>query len=278
MARVILCTGRRSRVPLRLHNVNKELFSAEEICYYLYHHAATAEDYITETALAEYYETELGLPAVAERLRVLKASEAGVKEYATVVFGATGMYTEEEIAEYLREIDRLQELKPWQRQKAKADVYLEHRNYRDAMLQYEQLLRNRKENEMPEVAAGNVYHNLAICELHISGAGSAAGHFADAYEKNRSQESLRSYLTALRLAQKDNEYLTALNQYEVSEFMRTEMDAALFECMVEAGESPEYQELVRIKKLFSEGQLTEYQAATRVLLDEFKRQYRLDNM
>ncbi len=278
MARVVLCAGRRSRVPLCLHNVSKELYSAEEICYYLYHHAATAEDYVTEDALAEFYASELNLPAVAERLRVLKVSEAGVKEYATVVFGATGMYTEDEIAEYLRELERLQELKGWQKQKAKADVYLEHRNYRDAMLRYEQLLRNRKENEMPEVATGNVYHNLAICELHISGAGSAVGHFAEAYEKNRSQESLRSYLMALRLAQKDNEYLTALEQREVSEYLRTEMDAQLFECMVEAAESPEYQELVRIKKLFSEGQLKEYREATRALLDEFKRQYRLDNM
>lgn len=278
MARVVLCAGRRSRVPLRLHNVNKELYSAEEICYYLYHHAATAEDYITENALAEFYEKELALPSVAERLRVLKASEAAVKEFVTVVFGATGMYTSEEIAEYMTELERLQDLKGWQKQKAKADTYLAHRNYRDAMQHYEQLLRNRKENEMPEVTTGNVYHNLAVCELHISGAGTAAGHFADAYEKNRSQESLRSYLMALRLAQKDNEYLTALERYEVPELLKTEMDALMFECMVEAAEAPEYQELVRIKKLFSEGQLKEYREATGQLLDGFKRQYRLDNM
>jgi len=278
MARVVLCAGKRSRVPLCLHSINKALYSAEEICFYLYHHATTAEDYIKDSALAEYYETELGLPAVAERLRVLKASEASVKEYAAVIFGATCMYTEEEVAEYINGMERLQDLKVWQKQKAKADVYLTHRNYREAMAVYEQLLRNKRENEMPEVTTGNVYHNLAICELHISGAGSAAGHFADAYEKNRSQESLRSYLIALRLAQKDNEYLTALEQHEVSELMRTEIDGMLFECMVEAGESPEYQELVRIKKLFSEGRLNEYEEATRSLLESFKRQYRMDNM
>lgn len=278
MARVVLCSGKRSRVPLRVHSVTVGLYSAEEICYYLYHHMATAEDYVTDDALPDYYEAELGLPDVATRLRVLKASEAGVKEYVTTLFEATCMYTEEEISEYLRELEQLQELKFWQKQKAKADVYLEHRNYRDAMAVYERLLRERKENGMPEVAAGNVYHNLAICELHITGAGSAAGHFGEAYEKNRSQDSLRSYLIALRLAQKNNEYLTALDRYEVSEYMRTEMDAMLFESMVEAGESPEYQELLRIKKLLSEGQLTEYQQATKELLAGFKKQYRMDNM
>jgi hypothetical protein len=244
----------------------------------LYHHASTAEDYVTQDSLADYYETELGLPSVAERLRVLKASEAGIKEYVSVIFGATAMYTTEEHSEYLKEMDRLLDMKYWQRQKAKADVYLEHRNYRDAIGLYEQLLRNRKENEIPEVATGNIYHNLAVCELHITGAGSAAGHFAEAYEKNRSPESLRSYLIALRLAQKDNEYLTALDTYDVSEYMRTEMDAMMFECMVEAGESREYQELQRIKKLFSEGQLAEYQTATHQLLETFKKQYRADNM
>ena len=278
MARVIVCEGKRSRVPLRLNNVNSPLYSAEEICFYLYHHASTAEDYVTQDSLADYYETELGLPSVAERLRVLKASEAGIKEYVSVIFGATAMYTPEELAEYLKETDRLLDMKDWQRQKAKADVYLEHRNYRDAMGLYEQLLRNRKANEIPEVATGNIYHNLAVCELHITGAGSAAGHFVEAYEKNRSQESLRSYLIALRLAQKDNEYLTALDTYDVSEYMRTEMDAMMFECMVEAGESREYQELQRIKKLFSEGQLAEYQTATHQLLETFKKQYRADNM
>lgn len=278
MARVVVCSGKRSGVPLRLHSVSKGLYSAEEICYYLYHHMATAEDYVREDALPEYYEKELDLPEVATRLRVLKASEAGLREYATVLFEATAMYTEEEVSEYLQELEQLQELKLWQKQKAKADVYLEHRNYREAMAVYERLLRERKENGMPEVAAGNVYHNLAVCELHITGAGSAAGHFAEAYEKNRSQESLRSYLIALRLAQKNNEYLAALDRYEVSEYMRTEMDAMLFESMVEAGESPEYQELLRIKKLLAEGQLTEYQQATKALLTEFKKQYRADNM
>lgn len=278
MARIIVCAGKRSRVPLRLNNVNSPLYSAEEICFYLYHHASTAEDYVTQDILADYYETELGLPAVAERLRVLKASEAGIKEFVTTIFGATAMYTSEEIGEYLKETDRLAELKLWQRQKAKADVYLEHRNYRDAMCLYEQLLRNRKENEIPEVTAGNIYHNLAVCELHITGAGSAAGHFAEAYEKNRSQESLRSYLLSLRLAQKDNEYLTALDTYEVSEHLHTEMDALMLECAIEAGESREYQELVQIKKLFSEGRMKEYREATHQLLEEFKRRYREDNL
>lgn len=278
MARVVSCAGKRSRIALRLHNVNKPLYSAEEVCFYLYHHAATAEDYIMDDTLPGYYETELGLPEVAERLRVLKASEATLKEYVAVLMGATGMYTREEVSEYLREIERLQELKSWQKQKAKADVYLEHRNFRDALGLYERLLRERKENGMSEVAAGNVYHNLAVCELHISGAGTAAGHFAEAYDKNRSPESLRSYLIALRLAQKDNEYLAALTTYEVTELMKTEMDAMLFECMVEAGEASEYREMARIKKLFEEGQLQECRHATEELLLQFKKQYRQDNM
>ncbi len=278
MARVILCAGRRSRVPLCLRNTNKKLYSAEEICYYLYRHAATAEDYLTDEALAEYYEKELGLPDTAQRLRLLAASEAPLKEYAVVLFAATPMYTQEETAEYLEELERLQELKYWQKQKAKADVYLEHRNYRDAVRVYERLLRGRKESGMPETAAGNIYHNLAVCELHISGAGSAGIHFAAAYEKNHNPESLRSYLIALRLAQKDNEYLVALEHYEVPEAMRSEIDAMLFESMVEAGEAPEYQSFLRIKKLLAEGQVEEYRKATQELLAGFKSQYRLDNM
>ncbi|MBQ9766962.1 MAG: hypothetical protein IJW37_02525 [Lachnospiraceae bacterium] len=278
MARVLVCAGRRSKVPLRLQNTNKKLYSAEEVCYYLYHNASTAEDYLTDAALAEYYEKELGLSETAERLRVLAASEATTKEYALLLFSVTPMYTNEEITEFLKELERLEERKYWQKQKAKADVYLEHRNYRDAANVYERLLQDRKESGMPEVAAGNVYHNLAVCELHISGAGRAAEHFANAYEKNRDSESLRSYLFALRLAQKDKEYRAALVSYEVSDALRNEIDTMLFDSVVEAGEDPEYQNVARVKKLLADGQLSEYRHATEELLEGFKKQYRLDNM
>lgn len=278
MARVVLCVGRRSKFPLRLQNVNYQLYSAEEICFYLYNHAATAEDYLMEDALAAYYETQLRLPEVAGQLRMLKASEGTLKDYAMVIFGATRMYTEEEVAEYLKEMERLQEMKYWQKQKVKADVYLEYHNYRDAAVVYERLLRDRKENGMPEAATGNVYHNLAVCELHTLGAGSAGGHFADAYEKNRNPESLCSYLLALRLAQKNTEYRMALERYEVPEAMQTKIDTMLFDSMVEAGESTEYQEFVRVKKLLADGQVAEYHRATKELLEGFKRQYRQDNL
>ena len=278
MARVLVCAGRRSKVPLRLQNTNKKLYSAEEVCYYLYHNASTAEDYLTDAALAEYYEKELGLTETAERLRVLAASEASIKEYALLLFSVTPMYTSEEIGEFLKELEHLEERKYWQKQKVKADVYLEQRNYRDAANVYERLLQDRKESGMPEVAAGNVYHNLAVCELHISGAGRAAEHFANAYEKNRDSDSLRSYLFALRLAQKDKEYGAALVSYEVSDALRNEIDTMLFDSVVEAGEDPEYQNVARVKKLLADGQLAEYRRATEELLESFKKQYRLDNM
>ncbi len=265
-------------MPLRLQNTNIRLYSAEEICYYLYHNAATAEDYLKDPALAEYYEEALGLPETAERIRVLASSGSAAKEYAQLLFSVTPMYTDEEVAEFLKELERLEERKYWQKQKDKADVYLGHRDYRAAANVYERLLRERKENDMPEGTTGKVYHNLAVCELHISGAGRAAGHFAEAYEKNRDTESLRSYLFALRLARKEKEYYAALSQYEVSDALRNEIDTILFDCVVEAGEDPEYQKVAGVKKLLAEGQLSEYRRATEELLEGFKRQYRLDNM
>ena len=119
MARVLACAGRRSTVPFQLQNTNKKVYSAEEVSYYLFHNPATAEDYVKDEALADYYETRLDLPETAERLRLLKASEAGIKEYALLLFSVTLMYTEEEIGEYMAELLRLQDLKYWQKQKAK---------------------------------------------------------------------------------------------------------------------------------------------------------------
>ena len=70
-----------------------------------------AEDYLKDTALAEYYEKELGLEETAERLRVLAASEASLKELALVLYSVTPMYTGEEVEEYLALLEQMQELK-----------------------------------------------------------------------------------------------------------------------------------------------------------------------
>lgn len=278
MARVILCAGRRAKTPIHVGKSNIKLYSAEEICYYLYHNAGTAEDFLSDHQLADFYENELALPEVAKRLRLLDAADALPKEYATVIFGVLPMYTPEEIAEFMMELERLQEMAGWQKQKVRADVYLERRNYREAAGIYENLLQYRKENDLSEVAIGNLYHNLAVCELHTTGPSTAAVHFAEAFEKNRNPESLQSYLLALRLAKKDNDYLNALERYGVSDGMRSDIDTKLLGVVIEAGETADYMRLMRMKKLLAEGQLQEYRQATQSLLEEFKKQYRMDNM
>lgn len=278
MARVIVCAGKRAKKPFHVGKSNVKLYSAEEICYYLYHNAGTAEDFLSDHMLADYYEQELGLPEVAGRLRLLNAAEAQPKEYATVIFGVLPMYSPEEIGEFMLELERIQDMSGWQKQKVRADAYLERRNYREAAGIYENLLRNRKENELTEVAVGNLYHNLAVCELHTTGPGTAAVYFAEGYEKNRNPESLQSYLLALRLAKKDNDYLNALERYGVSEGIRSDIDTKLLGIVIEAGETADYMRLMRMKKLLAEGQLQEYRQATQGLLEEFKQQYRLDNM
>ena len=278
MARVILCAGKRGKHAFRVGKSNIRLFSAEEICYYLYHNAATAEDFLTDPALADYFETELLLPEVAGRLRLLLAADAMPKEYATVIFGITPMYTAEEIAEFMLELEKVSEMPGWQKQKVRADAYLERRNYREAAGIYESLLRSRKEKELSEVAIGNLYHNLAVCELHTTGPGTAAVYFAESYEKNRNPESLQSYLLALRLSKRDNDYLNALERYGVSEQLCSELDTKLLGVTIEAGETADYRRMMRVKKLLEEGQLQEYRQATQSLVEEFKQQYRMDNM
>ena len=278
MARVIVCAGEQSSRPLVVSASNRKLYSAEEVCYYIYHNAEMAEDLFADKSLADFYEFELKLEETAKRLRLLDAADAQAKEYALLLFGVTPMYTEEEIKEYLQELEKFSGLQEWQKQKAKADMYLDHGNYRDASAIYEKLLRSREKNEMSDAIAGNIYHNLAVCELHTTGPGVAGVHFAAAYEKNRNTDSLRSYLLALRLSKKDDEYLQVPDRFPVPESMRSEVDTMLLGTVIEAGETSEYQRLMRVKKMLLEGQIKEYRQATRVLLEEFKKQYRLDNM
>ena len=76
MARVILCETDVATTSYIFPNTKIEVFSYEELCYYIYNNVAlVSEEYIGKKLL-QWIEEELGMPELSMKLRAVKEKES----------------------------------------------------------------------------------------------------------------------------------------------------------------------------------------------------------
>lgn len=277
MGKVIIATGNYVKTPYLLRNTKLKIHSMEELCYCIMKNPELCEDYLYDDELAVFIKEKLGLKERGSLLADLIERDAPLKDLVTVCFCSCDYFTREEIEEFLKEQSRVDLNEGWVRIKSKADSYLRHENYRDAVLNYRMLLKEKEKNGVTSETLGDIYHNLAVALLHTEGFQNAADYFREAYERNHRPESLKQYLLALRFAGEDVMYLSALDIYRVPEDVVQWLNAAFFQTELEAQEVPELAELAAVRLLFEEGKVNEFYQAVERLTEQMKEQYRKYN-
>jgi len=190
------------------------------------------------------------------------------------VFCSCDYFTKEEIEEFLMEQYRVERSEEWVRTKNKADSYLTHANYRDAIVNYRLLLKEKDNYGITSETLGDIYHNLAIALLHTDGFGEAADYFREAYERNNREETLKQYLLALRFSGARKMYESALDIYQVSESTAKWLDVAFFQTELETQEISDFNDLILLRQLIRDGKINDFYANVKRMTEQMKEQYR----
>lgn len=277
MGKLIVTTGNYARTGYLLKNSKQNIYSMEELCYLIIRNPELCEDYLYDEGLARYIRETLGLKERGALLADLIKRDAPLKDLITVVFCSCDYFTKEEIEEFLQEQSKVERSEEWVRTKSKADSYLLQENYRDAVMNYRLLLKEKEAYGITSETLGDIYHNLAIALLHTDGFGEAADYFREAYERNNREESLKQYLLALRFAGDKVMYESALDIYQVSEEVSRWLDAAYFQTELETQEISDFDDLNRIRQLLSNGKINEFYSCVKRMTEQMKEQYRKYN-
>ena len=144
MGKVIITTGNYTKEGYLLKNTKQKIHSIEELCYCIVKNPELCEDYLYDTGLAEYIREEFGLKERGALLADLVERNAPLKDLITVCFCSCDYFTREEIEEFLKEQAKVERSEEWVRTKNKADSYLLHENYRDAIINYHLLLKEKE--------------------------------------------------------------------------------------------------------------------------------------
>ncbi len=277
MGKVIITTGNYSKTPYLLKNSKLRIHSIEELAFCVLKNPELCEDFLYDKDLPAYIENELGLRERASRLAIQIERGAPLRDLMTVVFCSSDYMVKEEIEEFINEFSKVEKSEEWVRVKTKADSYLQIENYKNALINYRNLIKDANAYKITNETLGDIYHNMGVATLHTAGFTEAADYFREAYERNNRDESLKSYLLALKFGENDEEYKTALDIYKISEETGEWMNAALFHTELEAETVPELIELSQAVEYMKAGKYNDFSQTILQLTTEMKDQYRRNN-
>ena len=102
MSGYILCQTKKARSPYFIQNISTNIYTLEELCYYLYHNIYLVDQTIINEALCSWIAQELELPRLAAKLRPKLGKFASAEDILYPVFKEINYLTYEEMKGFPR--------------------------------------------------------------------------------------------------------------------------------------------------------------------------------
>lgn len=206
MSGYILCQTKRAELPYFVENISTNIYSLEELCYYLYHNLYLIDETIMNEELCRWIQEELELPGLAAKIRSKLGKFAVAEDIMYPVFKEINYLTYEELKGLNIRLQKMNDEAPELHKKQKADALMENGMYVHAIQVYQKLLENEKLEEIREGLTESVYHNLGCAYSYLFQMEKAVECFRRAYEGSRSREALETYLIAFGVTRSPAEY------------------------------------------------------------------------
>lgn len=217
MGTVKLCVHEMAKIPYYVEATGIHIYSIEELAYYLYENIYLIDERIVEEKLYFWIERELGMAALAEKLRGGRVTGNHVYNQVMTILHASEYYTEEELNELSEKIKTISGLQTQERMKYKADELLLNENYWAAIAEYERLLSIRQSSRLNVDFYAKVWNNLAACYGRLFLFEKAAGCFENAYQFQKIPEYKEKAYYARKLANYGQEEQEELLESKLSE-------------------------------------------------------------
>lgn len=211
MSQMILETGRYAVKPYSMDKFYVNLYSVEELCYLLVEKAELLDQDVMQPKMVQWLDEQCGLNQLAHTLYALINQKASTVAYVGTILEYVNLYSEEVIARTEEIVKSNEGLNPYERKKAKADYLLQNRKYHGAMEQYHDLLAQIPETD--RLLKAKILHNIGVACAGMFMFRQAAEWFMQSYQTDQDNESLMSYLSAMRMEYQDKDYIAFISEH-----------------------------------------------------------------
>ena len=255
MVKIILCRGQRTDKPYVTPQTDIKLYSAEELCYYIYNNIYLIGQDLIDDNLIQFLQA-VGEGELAARVKKLKESGASLAQILVTILKSIDYYSVAEIEQLKEILNTLGKQSVCERLKARGDGYLNAKFYFAAISCYESIIKDYKGKDLLAADYAKVYHNLGTAYARMFMYEKAVEYYDEAYRLGQHEESKKCSIAASIMAKKDKEPVNVdvqEDEYVVQRELETLMDNARY--------SDEYRELEDIDRLKGDGNLTQFNQA-----------------
>lgn len=275
MGELILCNQTIAAMPYYLENASLNVYSMEEICYYIENELYLLDADFMDEELCIWFERELGLKKLSERLRQVIYQGGTLLEFVEPILAECGYCSEASVKHILKVVEEMQNKSAFECGKIRADRFMENKKYDNAAMEYRRLLAMEEECKKQPVLTGNIWHNLGVSYAGLFLFEEAAECFLGAYALNQNQESLNEALAAFRCKKDAAGGEQVRKAYGISE----EEYRTLSEGWTKSSRATEITEFEQqLDALFAQGQeLLTADGEILSVIEEWKRDYKKIN-
>jgi len=277
MDKIRLSCGHRTTNPYLFEKMMARVFSAEELCYCIMLDAYLLDETFVSLELAEWLGRECGLDDLEKGLRTAIRNNCSVDDFARMILDYVGFYSKDIIEETCIVIRDNASLSFYEKNKARADYYLMSGRVMLALSAYNELLESIPEKEKKVRSA--IWHNCGYAYTKLFRYSEAAKAYYCSYKTLPEDDTLKQFLTALRLAKTDTEYLEYVTGHPEFYEMSQKVEHNISKVSGQFEGTDEYRMLVAMKVLREDGtgyteQVTPYYKQLDELTENLKSSYR----
>lgn len=276
MSGLLLC-GKRSINPYLIKESGINIYSIEELCYYIYNNTyMIGREFFCEE-LAEYVKAELELPSLAQKLKYGIDHNVELLTMVTDILSASNYYSAEERENIINTLNALSSKSKSERMKARADMLLERKKYISAANAYKDILNVKDEVYSTEFVA-TVWNNIGITYIKQFLFEDACKCFKTACDINRQEDYFDNMVCAAIFSANDNLIEDIVAQYQITEAMMDQYLKAIESNKKILIKSKEFNELKDRLVYDGSKEYIEYKKDVKKIFALWKEEYRLENM
>lgn len=274
MGKFILCAGPLAKKTYHFDLTNTNIFSLEELGYYLYHNIYTISLKDFGQEFFDWVQYDLNREDLAKKWSGILQKSQDIKDIVISILCATDYFSKLEIESMVKTIDMINGLSPIGKKKIKADNFLRYHDYENAAKEYEQIICQDAADQFSAYEFGNMLHNLAVSHIRLKVYDRAEKELKEAYSLNKKEESLKEYLFLLKLQRKEQDYSSEILNYGISQEKAEEYKNELDSVLLAAENTTEYKKIAKLPKLKEEGKVGEYYYTIDTMIFNWKQKYK----
>ena len=227
MSGYILCQVKKAEKPFYIENISTNIYSIEELCYYLYNNLYLVDRSLISNKLCTWLDEELKLPKLAAKLRPFIGKEAGLEEILYPIFKEINYLAYEELRILNGRIERRNKESEEIREKRKGDALMENRMYVNAIRVYQKLIEKEDAAAISDEMRERIFHNQGCAYSYLFQMDKALDCFWMAWQVKKSEEALKTYLLAYRSVHTQEDFEKTEDELKVEEPMKKEVSEIL---------------------------------------------------